>query len=92
MKYSIRGGINVTDESILISVLNRYTLWRLIINVVDDVVVFEAWINLESDKDHLFDDLKVVVDNYGGHINWHKCNHDESVTQPCLIVEEYEGG
>lgn len=94
MKYSIRGNLRLADGSNVVSLLNGYELWRLITNQsVDEegneLFIFDVWLNTVQDKDSLFSELKPFVDEYGEVIDWHECTHDEVVSQPCVISEEY---
>jgi hypothetical protein len=89
MKYSIRGDIPAINAETVIDVLNDYTLWRLDTGENEGVFSFEAWVNAEGYKTDLFDDLKPLIDSWGGWINWHICSHDEAEPQPCVIVETY---
>lgn len=88
MKYSIRGNFNLSDGSEVVATLNKYTLWRLETNQTE-TFNFEVWVNNETDKANLFNELKPFVDQYGEVIDWHECSHDETVSQPCVIQEEY---
>ena len=97
MKYSIRGSLNIEDESSVIEIINQYVLWRLttkrdkILLTEDERFTFEVWLNTVEDKDKLFNKLKSIVDEYGEIIDWHECSHDEEVSRPCVIAEEYRG-
>jgi hypothetical protein len=97
MKYSIEGNTFIEDESEIISVINKYRLWRLVssdsINITTKNISFEfeAWVNTEDDKANLFNELKIFIDNYGGWLRWHECTHDEKEQKPCVIIEEYRG-
>lgn len=91
MKYSIRGNMNLTDGSGIVDVLNKYTLWKLDTNQTADIFSFEAWVNTVEDKDALFNELKPFVDVSGEVIDWHECSHDEPISTPCVIAEEYRG-
>lgn len=96
MKYSIRGTLNLTDGQSVVDVLNSYSLWRLITNQTTSedgtqLFTFEAWVNTLTDKDSLFNDLKPFVDTSGEVIDWHECSHDEAISRPCVIAEEYRG-
>lgn len=86
----------MTDGSNVVSLLNRYNLWRLITGQSMDengsgLFTFEAWVNTVEDKDSLFTQLKPFLDAYGELIDWHECTHDEPIPQPCVIAEEYRG-
>lgn len=98
MKYSIKGETFTANGSDVIKLINKYNIWKLDSLIVDDVVtrtdkfIFEAWVNTEVEKISLFNDLKSIIDNSGGHISSHKCFHDEiNVGIPCVIEEEYRG-
>jgi alpha-mannosidase len=96
MKYSIRGNLAMADGAHVVSLLNDYILWRLITNQsVDEEgaerFTFEVWLNTVEDKNSLFESLKPFVDEYGEVIDWHECTHDEAVTKPCVIADEYRG-
>lgn len=97
MKYSIGGSIFTSDETGIVDVINNYKLWRLTVANERDSVTnlnifnFEAWVNTELDKNSLFADLKAIIDNNNGQINWHECTHDEEISTPCVIAEEYRG-
>ncbi|WP_424766310.1 hypothetical protein [Paenibacillus sp. sgz302251] len=97
MKYSIRGAINTVDGvPVIVAEINKFPLWRLITaDSMDDnggdVFIFEAWVNTQSDKTTLFEDLKPFVDAWGGRIDWHECSHDEPKSTPCSIFETYTG-
>jgi hypothetical protein len=88
MKYSIRGTLNTSDGSAVVSLINQYVLWRLVTNQ-SDTFTFEAWVNTEADKNSLFAALKTHVDTNTGSIDWHQCTHDEPQPQPCSIAETY---
>lgn len=95
MKYSIRGNICCSDGSDIVTVINHYSLWRLLTSRgvnenAQEVFTFEAWVNTEGEKTALFNDLKGFV-HEGDVIDWHECTHDETVSQPCVIAEEYRG-
>ena len=97
MKHSIRGNIRTTDGSPIVADINRFELWHFVPKLIVDeegytVFSFEAWVNSESDKNALFTMLKPHVDTNTGAIDWHVCSHDESVSQPCSIVETYQRG
>lgn len=84
----------MTDGSNVVSLINNYTLWKLdtsqsVDELGIDIFTFEAWVNTISDKDNLFNELKPFVDQYGELIDWHECSHDEIISQPCVISEEY---
>lgn len=93
MKYSISGRICCSDGTDIINTINKYSLWRLIANnSYEDSIehyTFEVWVNLETDKTNLFEELKSFVHNHSGEISWHECTHDEKLSKPCLIVETY---
>ena len=96
MKYSIRGKLNTNDSSEVITLINRFTLWRLItnnrINKEDqEIFTFEVWVNTENDKNSLFNALKPFVNEVGKEIDWHECTHDEEFIQACVIAEIYRG-
>lgn len=91
MKYSIRGNMLLSDGSGVVAILNNYSLWRLITGQ-GETFTFEAWVNTQSEKDSLFDDLKPFVDEFGESIDWHECTHDELTPTPCVIAETYTGG
>jgi hypothetical protein len=96
MKYSIRGNLAMADGSNVVSLLNQYDLWRLITGQsIDDsgadIFTFEVWLNTVEDKDSLFPQLKQFVDQYGELIDWYEYTHDELISQPCVIAEEYRG-
>jgi hypothetical protein len=92
MKYSIKGQLSLTDETELVSLFNRYTLWRLDVMKSEDKITFEVWLNTVEEKDQMFGELKYYVDMFGEKIDWHKCTHDEPVGTECKIIEEYKGG
>lgn len=97
MKYSVRGNLTISDGSNVITLLNTYELWKLDQELDKDkngntVFTFEAWVNSVEEKDSLFNQLKPFVDQYGESINWHECTHDETLTQPCTIIETYPAG
>lgn len=85
----------MVDGSEVVKVLNTYSLWRLMTSQIkdkqnNDLFLFEVWLDTETDKNNLFNSLKVFVDKYGHFINWHECTHDEESFQSCLILEEYK--
>lgn len=82
----------LSDGSSVVSVLNNYSLWRLITSQEVDSFIFEAWVSTEGEKESLFDDLKPFVDEFGEFVDWHECTHDESISTPCVISETYIGG
>lgn len=98
MKHSIRGKLSMADGSQVVGLLNSYTLWRLITGTTIDwdtkveYFSFEVWLNTVEDKDSLFNSLKPYVDQFGEVIDYHPCSHDESISTPCVIEEEYRGG
>lgn len=51
---------------------------------------FNVHMELNGNKKGLFDNLKKYVDQNGGNISWHTCNHDEENSTPCVIEEKYE--
>jgi hypothetical protein len=81
----------ITDGSAVVTVLNNYALWRLVIEPTE-AFVFEAWVNTEAEKNALFNELKDFVDEFGESIDWHICTHDEPSPQPCELAETYTGG
>jgi hypothetical protein len=94
MKYSIRGNLNMSDGSAVVGVINKYPLWRLITSQSTDpnnvnTFSFEAWVNTDTDKNGMFNDLKPIVDASTGSIDWHNCTHDEPIPQSCTVVETY---
>lgn len=91
MKYSIRGQLSTNDVTPVVNLINKYILWRFITTSEDDLFNFEAWVNTEADKNALYLALKPYVDELGEVIDWHICSHDEEVSQPCVIAEEYRG-
>lgn len=91
MKYSVRGNMLLSDGSAVVTVLNKYSLWRLITGQGESFT-FEAWVNTQADKDALFNELKPFVDEFGEFIDWHECTHDEPAVQPCTIAETYVRG
>jgi hypothetical protein len=97
MKYSIRGNVFLEDDSEIITIINKYNLWRLVSGIVYDFNVknivfnFEIWVNTDLDKNNLFDELKPFVNNFGGRIDWHECYNDEFETKPCIVSEVYRG-
>lgn len=97
MKYSIKGSTFMSDGTKVIDIINGYKLWKLSsynrksLITKDDVFDFEVWLNTGEEKDMLFDDLKLIIDTYGGNIGWHECTHDELDSKPCEIVETYRG-
>ena len=97
MKYSIRGNLNISDGSDVITLLNHYELWRLktsqfITDNEQEIFSFEVWVNTIEEKNSLFDALKPFVDEYGELIDWHECAHDEEISLPCVITETYTRG
>ena len=97
MKYSIRGNLNMSDGSPVVALLNKYVLWRLETRQTageneQDNISFEVWLNTETQKNGLFNELKSYVDEYGEMIDWHECTHDELISKPCVISETYTGG
>lgn len=91
MKYSVRGSMNLTDGTEVNLMLNKYILWRLVTTQTADTFSFEAWVNTVEDKDSLFNELKPFVDVNGEVVDWHECSHDEPISTPCVIAEEYRG-
>ena len=96
MKYSIRGNLSTSDESNIVSLLNRYILWRLVTKTTkdendQDIFTFEVWVNTIDDKDSLFNALKPFVATSDEVIDWHECTHDEAISLPCVIAETYRG-
>jgi hypothetical protein len=91
MKYSIKGSLSMSDETEMIALFNRYTLWRLEANNTGDQFTFEVWLNTAEEKDQMFNELKYYVDMFGEKISWHECTHDEPLSLPCEIAEEYKG-
>lgn len=97
MKYSIKGQTFVSDGSSIISIVNKYKVWKLEQSIIEDIIsktdifVFEVWVDTVDERNNLFDDLKQIINNNGGFINWHKCYHDEKLRTSCIIEEEYRG-
>mgnify|MGYP005753696265 CR=1 FL=1 len=95
MKYSIRGELNKNSENSIVTLINQFSLWRLITNTVktegseEECFSFEAWVNTPEEKDEMFQNAKLQVDIYGGWVDWHECYHDESNSPPCNIAETY---
>lgn len=100
MKYSIIGSLNgilpdTPEEQNVIDVINVYNpIWRLNPNTVQDdagnnVMLFEIWLETETDKNSCFLDVKSFVDMHTGKSTWHVCTHDEPSPKPCVISEEY---
>lgn len=97
MRFSVRGSIPIADGSEFVTIINSYTLWRLVTHDTEDLngdplFTFEAWVNTELDKAALFDRLKPLIDSNTGSIDWHECTHDEPFPQPCVIAETYTVG
>lgn len=98
MKYSIRGSLQPSKSSAVVSLINTYTLWRLFTdNIIsretkEQKFIFEAWVNSEADKTKLFNSLRDYINQSGENISWHECTHDENIPLPCEILETYEGG
>ena len=96
MKYSVRGILRNIDEEEVVEILNTYNLWRLHTGQYtnensQDEFTFEVWLNTIEEKTSLFDRLKSYVDTHGEQIDWHECTHDEEISRPCVIAEEYRG-
>lgn len=98
MKKSIRGNLKTktqADKEVVVSDINKYLLWKLDTQeVIDDEtgessLVFEAWVENESDESKLFADMKRHADKHKGSIDRHECSHDEQYKKPCVIAEEY---
>lgn len=95
MKYSIRGSSELHYEDSIVQIINQYPLWRLITkqskHILTGLVSFtyEAWLNTEADKDRLFNEIKLFVEQSKGTVSWHECSHDELSSSPCVIAEEY---
>lgn len=83
----------MADETAIVELLNRYIMWKLVPGRKKEDekewFTFEVWVNSDSDKNSLFDELKPYVDEYGEVIDWHECTHDEIEPKPCHIAEEY---
>jgi hypothetical protein len=92
VKYSVRGSIRTTDGARIVAAINNYALWRLVTEQIAEEFTFEAWVNAESDKTTLFNELKSFITELSGVIDWHVCTHDEASTLPCVTAEEYRGG
>jgi hypothetical protein len=94
MKYSIRGHLNTADDTKIKGVINRY-------RVLDKESLkpfsgedgkpqftFELETVELSKKNGIFSEMKSLVDEYSGSIDWHECRHDEG-NNMCAITEEY---
>lgn len=81
--------MHLTDGSNIVATINKYPLWRLITEEGIEYFIFEIWLNTEENKDHLFEELKAFVDEFGEQIDWHECTHDEVERTPCVISEKY---
>ena len=97
MKYSVRGRLNVSEGSLIVSLLNTYDLINPKINQTvnkqgKDILLFDVWLNTINEKDSLFESLKPFVDEFSGLIDWHECTHDQLNSIPCNIAEIYEQG
>ena len=92
MKYSVRGNLNMSDGASVVTLLNTFTLWKLETKQSESKFRFEVWLNTIQEKSHLFEQVKMYVDSYGGLIDWHECTHDEDVSRPCVIAEIYTQG
>ncbi|WP_078548640.1 hypothetical protein [Litchfieldia alkalitelluris] len=101
MKKSIRGNIKTklqSDKDLIVSDINKYTLWKLDTqNIVDietgeESFAFEAWLNDSKDEFGLWADMKKHVDKHKlkSKIDKHDCTHDEQHKKPCVIAETYE--
>lgn len=93
MRYSISG---TTTDRTDIRELNITS--RMIENIEDTYkiiefgngeVSFEIWVDTVEQKDILFDDLKLFIDENGGVVKWHECSHWDDVKTPCVIAEAY---
>ena len=95
MKYSIRGIIKPDKNIPVVNALNTTQLWRLVTKTFTDKqgverFLFEVWVDLETEKNHIFDLLKSYITEIGERIDWHECYHDESYNKPCEVSEVYE--
>lgn len=97
MKYSVKGNLQLGKSTAVVSLINTFTLWRLVTDTVinrateEETFIFEAWVNTENDKNNLFNALKTHVNRSNEDISWHECTHDEPFPLPCKIVEVYRG-
>ena len=97
MKYSIRGHLNASGGTSVVTLLNEYDLWEPLEpkQIIDrngrNVFSFEVKLNTVEEKDSLFEDLKDYVNDFGGWVDWHECRHDEFYPGPCVIAETYRG-
>ena len=96
MKYSIRGSLKTGDGTAIVDVINDFNLWRLFTDqstndLNENIFLFEVWISTLTDKNNLYQRLKTFVDQYANnsHIDWHECTHDEPISKPCVIIDEY---
>jgi hypothetical protein len=97
LKYSIRGKLKTLEGIEIITLINKYSIWALKSNKdIDEknniLFTFEVWLEYIQDKTQLFNELKPLVNQYGGLIDWHECSHDEIPQNqiPCEIAEIYE--
>jgi hypothetical protein len=96
MKYSIKGNFKTKDDATVINIINQFFIYKLAPQKTTDEVgnplfIFEAWLPNLLDKNNLYNQLKLKVDELGGSVSWHECTHDEDYPQPCVLIEEYRG-
>jgi hypothetical protein len=96
MKYSIIGNLKTSDDMSIINMIHPFFVYKLdpkkgTDEVGNPVFNFEAWLPNMTDKNNLYNQLKLKVDELGGSVSWHECTHDEDYPQPCVLIEEYRG-
>jgi hypothetical protein len=95
MRYAIRGNFVINDQQDVLDTIQKYPLWKPLVKTtyMDDEglewVTCEALLNAEEDKTYLFEELKTLVNYTGEWIDWHECTHDENISKPCVIQEDY---
>lgn len=93
MRYSIIG-TSISEESdfkMASEIIDDIEDTFRVIEFEDGNVNFEIWVDTVEQKDILFNDLKVFIDENGGRISWHECSHWNDVRTPCVIAEDYGG-
>lgn len=91
MKYSVKGHLNISDDTELAQILNSYVLKRLSIkhNIDLNRIDFEAVQYSETNRDSTINNLKPLINNYGGYVVASECEEENGNITVCTMVYKY---
>lgn len=94
MEYVIRGNLKTSDDTKIKGAINKYRILdkESLQPFADESgkpsFVFELKTKDQAKKSGLFSELKALVDEYTGEVDWHECRHDEGNGQ-CTLADAY---